>query len=262
MNNIQDKLKQGIGDEEKKRERLSFLVPVGTDIHQNPIFIDMETTGCVIFYGGVGSGKTVFCRHLMVWLHENASNAIDYYVLNGNSAEEYAYIQRELQMNSYHLIKDMNEMVALMENEIKDRYTALEELRKKDTKEAYFATWREIEKKRQYFFIDQLPPMGKKLERRFERVSRVIGQECTIIGLHLILTTQKPSAVAQQTRRSAQAKVLLRLPWPTDETIFDNYEKTQAYGDQLERGEFLMAQNTMPPIIGKYHPHELALKEE
>ena len=111
-----------------------------------------------------------------------------------------------------------------------------------------------IEKKRQYFFIDPLKQMDEELKSRFEEVSKVIGHTGSGIGIHLILTTQWPQTMTQQTRLSAQARIMLRLLQPNDEIVFDYHEKAQAYGSQLKLEEFMIAQNTMPPIIGKFQP--------
>ena len=248
---MSDELRQQIKDEEEKRKKRSLPVLVGTDAHQEPIIIDMEKIGCVIIYGSPGYGKTTLCRTIMAGMYGSAGNTMEYYVLNSNASEEYADIQHEMMPNSYQSIKEMAEMVSLMENEINDRYAALYELGKKDAK-ACSSTWQDIEKKRLYFFIDPLKQLDEKLKNRFEEVSRVIGHTGSIIGLHLILTTQWPSIIPLQTRLSAQARIMLRLLRPNDEIIFDYHEKAQAYGSHLKLGEFMIAQNTMPPIIGRF----------
>lgn len=256
MNNMSDELRQQIKDEEEKRKKRSLPVPIGTDAHQEPIIVDMEKTGCVMIYGSPGYGKTTFCRAIMAGMYGSAGNTLEYYVLNGNSSEEYADIQHEMMSDSYHSIKELAEMVSLMENEINDRYAALYEHGKKDAK-ARSSTWQDIEKKRLYFFIDPLKQIDETLINRFEETSRIIGHTGRSIGLHLILTTQWPSIIPLQTRLSAQARIMLRLSRPMDYTIFDYHEKAQAYGAQLKLGEFMIAQNTMPPIIGRYQPYKL-----
>lgn len=253
MNNMSNELRQEIKNEEEKRKNRSLQVSIGTNAHQEPINIDMEKIGCVIIYGSVGYGKTTLCRNITIGLQENTGNTLEYFVLNDNSSDEYADIQHKMMPNSYHSIKDMAEMVSLMENEINDRYAALYELGKRDFKARSF-TWQDIEKERLYFFIDPLKQMDEKLKSRFEKVSKVIGHTGSIIGLHLILTTQWPSIIPLQTRLSAQARIMLRLLRPNDEIIFDYHEKAQAYGSQLKLGEFMIAQNTMPPIIGEFQP--------
>ena len=256
MNIMFDKQRQQIRDEAEKRKKRNLLVSIGTDANQEPINIDMERIGCVIIYGSPGYGKTTLCRNFMIGLHESSGNTLEYYVLNGNSPEEYADIQHGIMPNSYHSINEMAEMVSLMENEINDRYATLYELGKMNVK-ARSSTWQDMGKKQLYFFIDPLRQMDEKLKSRFEEVSKVIGHVGSGIGMHLILTTQWPAIIAQQTRLSAQARIMLRLTQPMGNVIFDYYEKAQSYGTQLKLGEFMVAQNTMPPIMGRYQPYVL-----
>ena len=78
----------------------------------------------------------------MIGLQESTGNTLEYFVLNDNSSDEYADIQHEMTPDSYHSIKDMAEMVSLMENEITDRYSALYELGKRNVR-ARSSTWQD-----------------------------------------------------------------------------------------------------------------------
>ena len=230
----------------------SLQISVGIDAKNQPILVDMEKTGSMIIYGTNATGRTTFCKNIIWSLHELDSNSVEFIVCGEES--EYSDLKKKVCSGHLRIIPELHDLIPVLESEVLERYKRQDEYMKSNPGR-HNNHWDSDAGKNLFILIDPIKMMDPEMTGRLNEVSTVIGHTGPSIGLHLIVVTHSCELISNQMRRSSLVRVMFRMVRPTEGVVFDYHESAQKV--ELEQFQFLIAQKTAQPVLGKLEPKVL-----
>lgn len=241
---------QIMGEKEEQKSRIKRLqLSVGTDMKNQPILVDMERTGSMIIYGTIATGRTTFCKNIILNLYELGGASVEFVVCGKES--EYSNLERLVKSGELRIIPELENLIPFLEKELLERHKRQDEFLN-SIHNLHNVNRGSIAKKNLFVLIDPIRMMSPDMARRLNELSITIGHTGPLIGMHLIVVTPSHELISDQMRLSSLVKVMFKMVRPTESIIFDYYEAVQE--TRLVLFEFLIVQNTGQPILGKFEP--------
>jgi len=236
-----------------------LVFPLGRDVSGEVLFPDIEKMPHLLIAGSTGSGKSI-CVHsiLISLLYKNSPETLKMILIDPKRVELSIY------NNLPHLltppITDIKKSVAVFRwaiNEMERRYDLLQSAGSRDI-QSYNTKNPEESLPFIMIVIDELADLMTTYGREVEGSIVRLAQMARATGLHLILSTQRPSVevVTGLIKANITARIALQVPSQVDSrTILDTAgaEKLLGAGDML----FVAAELSKPKRIqGAYISEE------
>lgn len=221
-----------------------YILPIvlGEDTLGNPKYIDMTDLPHLLVAGATGSGKSVFLHSLICSiLATRTPDQVQFMMIDPKQVEFQAYNKiPHLKENIAHETEDASRLLDQAINIMDDRFKLLMKHRARKLSEYREKTGKELS----YIVIvvdeyADLMLMGTPKERKTveQKIAR-IAQKARAVGIHLILTTQKPLAtvVTSVIKANLQSRAAFGVASGTDSRVVldeKGAEQLTGRGDML-----------------------------
>ena len=229
-------------DSFKKLDLLNFVL--GRDVSGTPIFTDLAKMPHLLIAGATGSGKSV-CMHIIInsLIWRNGPSQLKLILIDPKRVELAYY--RDLPHLLTPVISDGKKSINALKWAVKEmerRYEILSEYKARDIAgfNSQVIKNNEMELFMPYLviIIDELADLMAAYNREVEGTIIRIAQMARAVGIHLIISTQRPSVevLTGLIKANITARIALQLPSQVDSrTILDmaGAEKLLGSGDML-----------------------------
>ncbi|MCL5733411.1 MAG: DNA translocase FtsK [Patescibacteria group bacterium] len=226
-------------DEFKKSGLLAF--PLGRDVSGESIFVNIEKMPHLLIAGATGSGKSVTIHSLIVaLLYKNSPETLKLILIDPKRVELSAYDGIPHLISP--VITDNKKSLAVFRwaiAEMDKRYDTLQQAGRRDI-QSYNSNLTAGEERLPYILIviDELADLMTSYGREVEGCIVRLAQMARATGIHLILSTQRPSVeiITGLIKANITARVALQVASQVDSrTILDTSgaEKLLGSGDML-----------------------------
>ncbi len=252
-----------VSDEEYTRSSLPLLVSLGRDISGRSHFANLARMPHLLIAGATGSGKSVTIHAIVTsLLFRNPPENLKFIMIDPKRVELTMY------NNIPHLltpvITDPKKAILALKwvaKEMERRYDLLEKSRARDI-DSYHQNGKNQEP--MPFFvviIDELADLMQSYPRELEAAVVRLAQMSRAVGIHLILSTQRPSVniITGLIKANIPARIALQVASQIDSrTILDTAgaEKLLGAGDML----FLSGEMSKPLRIQSAYISEKEVK--
>lgn len=233
-----------------------LMVALGQDTYGKNIYLDIAETPHLLIAGTTGSGKSV-------WLNVAISS-----LLCKRTPKEVQFLMvdpKRVELKFYesipHLIKpiaygpeDADELLDFAVEEMERRFILLQKTDCRDIK-----SYNSVSKDKMpyiVFIIDEFSDllMTAKFKKVFEDKVIRLAQKARAVGIHMILSTQKPikAVVTSIIKSNLPARISFRVPSSMDSrTILDENgsEKLLGKGDMLVKTSTLNMVRVQSPFV-------------
>ncbi len=229
-------------DNFKKLDLLNFAL--GRDVSGTPIFADLAKMPHLLIAGATGSGKSV-CMHIIITslIWRNGPSQLKLILIDPKRVELAYY--RDLPHLLTPVISDGKKSINALRWAIKEmerRYEMLSEYKARDIVgfNSQVIKNNEMELFMPYLviIIDELADLMAAYNREVEGTIIRIAQMARAVGIHLIISTQRPSVevLTGLIKANITSRIALQMPSQVDSrTILDmaGAEKLLGSGDML-----------------------------
>lgn len=215
-----------------------FEIPIGEDLQGNAYFTDLREAPHILVAGTTGSGKTVFLSHVIERLQQIGSGTAQLALFDpkmvelarfedGPNTKVYADDPADIALHLQGLVDEMNRRyVAFKAKKARN----LEQYRSNGGRLPYI-----------FVFVDEFGDLIMRKTVESDQIKRsilLLGQKARAAGIHMILTTQRPSVkvVDGLIKANFPMRIAFRTASATDsEIILDEMgaEKLLGKGDML-----------------------------
>lgn len=216
---------------------LSFIL--GRDVTGNPIFADLTKMPHLLVAGSTGSGKSVAIHSMIIsLLYKNAPTDTRFIMIDPKRVELTVY--NELPHLVAPVITEGKKTVAIFRwviSEMERRYELLESAGNRDIK-SYNATNKNEPLSYIVIVVDELADLMAAYGREIEGSIVRIAQMARATGIHLVVSTQRPSVevITGLIKANITSRVALQVASQVDSrTVLDTSgaEKLLGGGDML-----------------------------
>jgi len=241
-----------------------LLICLGKDVRGEKVFTDLEELPHLLVAGATGTGKTVFLNALILsLLWKNSPQDLRLILIDPKRVEftQYANLPHLLVPP---IVEHQDAILALkwLLGEMEERFTILEESGQKDIQ--FFKKYADKEKWGEMpyivLIIDELADIMAAKGKEFEALVVRLAQLSRAVGIHLVLSTQRPSVevLTGLIKANITARIAFRVASQVDSrTILDmgGAERLLGAGDML----FVSPRHPKPKRIQAclIHPAEI-----
>lgn len=223
----------------------SLKIAMGLDVSGNPHWVDLGGLPHLLIAGSTGSGKTIFVNNLIMSLiYNNSPDALKLIMIDPKRVELTLY------NNIPHLltpvIVENEKAVGVLKwavSEMERRYVALAEVGSRDIdsyNKKMISSKSEDSEPLPYIavIIDELADLMATFPREVEAAIVRLAQMSRAVGIHLVISTQRPSVnvITGLIKANITARIAFRVASLIDSrTILDHSgaEKLLGKGDML-----------------------------
>ncbi|MEK7552980.1 MAG: DNA translocase FtsK, partial [Patescibacteria group bacterium] len=220
---------------------LSLLVSLGRDISGAPHFANLARAPHILIAGSTGSGKSVVIHTFITsLLYRNSPQALRLIMIDPKRVELTLY--NKIPHLLTPVVTDAKKAIATLKwatQEMERRYGVLEQEAVRDI-QSYHKTKPENVSEMPYIviIIDELADIMTRYPRELEAVIVRLAQMSRAVGIHLVLSTQRPSVevITGLIKANISSRVALQVASQIDSrTILDmaGAEKLLGSGDML-----------------------------
>ena len=252
-----------ISDEQYSRSSLPLLVSLGRDISGHSHFANLARMPHLLLAGATGAGKSVTIHAIVTsLLFRNPPENLKFIMIDPKRVELTMY------NNIPHLltpvITDPKKAILALKwvaKEMERRYDILEKNKVRDIDSYHQNTKNEKSMPFIVIIIDELADMMQSYPRELEAAVVRLAQMSRAVGIHLILSTQRPSVniITGLIKANIPARIALQVASQIDSrTILDTSgaEKLLGSGDML----FLSGEMSKPLRIQSAYISEKEVK--
>lgn len=221
----------------QKASPLTFVI--GRDVMGEPIFADIAKMPHMLIAGATGSGKSITLHDLVVsLLYKNSPATLRFIMIDPKRVELTTY--NDIPHLLAPVITDNKKAIGALRwatQEMERRYQVLQEAGSRDIK-SYNSKNEEDPLPYIVIIIDELADLMSTYGREVEGVIIRLAQMARATGIHLILSTQRPSVevITGLIKANIPARIALQVASQIDSrTILDSAgaEKLLGRGDLL-----------------------------
>lgn len=253
-----------LGDEEFQKSERPLLWPLGRDVTGRPVFADLAKMPHLLIAGSTGSGKSISMHaFILSLLYKNTPSQLRFIIIDPKRVELTYY------SNLPHLlapvITESKKAILALKwavSEMDRRYDSLSKAGARDIgsyqKSVYF---KENPMPYTVIVIDELADLMASYPREMESLIIRLSQMARAVGLHLVVSTQRPSidVITGLIKANITNRIALQVVSQFDSrTILDmsGAEKLLGKGDML----FLSSESGKPRRIQGAYVSEAEIK--
>ncbi len=229
-------------------------IPLGRDVSGESIFIDISKMPHLLIAGSTGSGKSVAIHSIITsLLFKNTPETIRFLLIDPKRVELVAY------NNLPHLVSDVitkpKKAISALRWAVLEMDKRYEELEESKSRDVWSYNQKALKNKKQLMpyiliVIDELADLMATYGREVESSIVRLSQMARATGIHLIVSTQRPSTevITGLIKANIPARIALKVASQIDSrTILDiaGAEKLLGRGDLL----FTAAESSKPKRI-------------
>ncbi len=241
-------------EKEEFQKGPSLLIALGRDVAGKPIYVDLAKMPHLLIAGATGSGKSITIHSLLCsLLFKNTPADLNLILIDPKKVELTLY-QDLPHLITPTIIEAKKAIAALhwLINEMDNRYDLLLEEKVRDLESYNKVKQKKGEEKKPYIVavIDELADLMTTYPREMEAVIVRLAQMARATGIHLVVSTQRPSVevITGLIKANIPSRVALQVASQIDSrTILDmaGAEKLLGRGDML----FINAEMSKPKRI-------------
>ncbi|HOM68364.1 MAG TPA: DNA translocase FtsK [Candidatus Paceibacterota bacterium] len=236
------RLRQLIENGEFQKSPSPLTFPLGRDVAGNPVFSDISKLPHLLIAGATGSGKSIFIHSLIIsLLYRNPPQLLKLILIDPKRVELTSY--SEIPYLLTPVITDGKKAISALRwavNEMERRYEILLEAQSRDINSYNQKFNKEKEKLLPpiIIIIDELADLMSIYGKELEGVIIRLSQMARATGIHLIVSTQRPSVevITGLIKANITSRVAFQVASQVDSrTILDSAgaEKLLGKGDML-----------------------------
>jgi S-DNA-T family DNA segregation ATPase FtsK/SpoIIIE len=238
------RLKNLIDSNSFRNRRSNLSIVLGRDVAGNPVLADLAKMPHLLIAGSTGSGKTVCINTLIVGLlFQNSPNLLKFIMIDPKRVELTSY--NDIPHLLTPVITDPDKAINSLKwsiSEMEKRYDLLSHLGCRNI-ESYNAAVKTKYRQRKalsyiVIIIDELADLMATHSREMEAAVVRLAQMARAVGIHLVLSTQRPSVevITGLIKANITARIAFQVASQIDSrTILDmaGAEKLLGSGDML-----------------------------
>jgi len=229
-----------LSEETIKKSHYPLLIPMGRDVTGGAIFANLSKMPHLLVAGATGSGKSIFIHAMIVsLLYRNPPDAVRFIMIDPKRVELTAY--NKIPHLLTPVITDSKKAILVLKWACREMERRYEELLKAGVRDI----WAYHEKYGSYnsmpylvIVIDELADIMATYPREMEASIVRLAQMSRAVGIHLVVSTQRPSVevITGLIKANITSRVALQVASQVDSrTILDmaGAEKMLGNGDML-----------------------------
>ncbi len=236
------RLRQLIENGEFQKSLSPLTFPLGRDVAGNPVFSDISKLPHLLVAGATGSGKSIFIHSLIVsLLYRNPPQLLKLILIDPKRVELTSY--SEIPYLLTPVITEGKKAISALRwavNEMERRYEILLEAQSRDINSYNQKFIKEKEKLLPpiVIIIDELADLMSVYGKELEAIIIRLSQMARATGIHLIVSTQRPSVevITGLIKANITSRIAFQVASQVDSrTILDSAgaEKLLGKGDML-----------------------------
>jgi S-DNA-T family DNA segregation ATPase FtsK/SpoIIIE len=236
------RLRQLIENGEFQKSLSPLTFPLGRDVAGNPVFSDISKLPHLLVAGATGSGKSIFIHSLITsLLYRNPPQLLKLILIDPKRVELTSY--SEIPYLLTPVITDGKKAISALRwavNEMERRYEVLLEAQSRDINSYNQKFIKEKEKLLPpiIIIIDELADLMSVYGKELEAIIIRLSQMARATGIHLIVSTQRPSVevITGLIKANITSRIAFQVASQVDSrTILDSAgaEKLLGKGDML-----------------------------
>ena len=232
------RLRNLLESKEFKFKKNHLSLPIGVDVSGNPFIVNLKKMPHLLIAGATGSGKSV-CIHSIILslIYQNPSNTLKFILIDPKRVELTLY--EDIPYLLTPVIKKIDKAILSLKwviEEMDKRYDKLSEKKVKNIEEFNYSS----KSKLPYIIIiiDELADLMTIAPKQMEAMIIRLAQMARAVGIHLILSTQRPSVdiITGLIKANITSRIAFAVASQVDSrTILDSQgaEKLLGRGDML-----------------------------
>lgn len=181
----------------KKYKNKKLAVAFGRDLSGKPVYVDIETMPHLLIAGSTGSGKSMCMHNILINLfYKNTPDSLKIILVDPKKVELSLYENIPYLLTD--VVKDTAQVINILKwliNEMEKRYDFLLEQQQRDIMSYNIIARREKKEQLPYIIlmIDEVADIMLKHGKEFESLVVRLAQLARAVGIHMVLSTQRPS---------------------------------------------------------------------
>lgn len=184
-------------DESKKYKNRNLSIALGRDLRGLPAFVDLEIMPHLLIAGSTGSGKSICIHNILINLfYKNSPDQLKIILIDPKKVELSVYDGIPYLLTE--VVKDTDKVIPILKwlvNEMDIRYDFLLNKSQRDILSYNLWAKKNNEEPMPYIvlMIDELADIMLRFGKEFEALVIRLAQMSRAVGIHLLLSTQRPS---------------------------------------------------------------------
>jgi len=229
-----------LSEETYKKSTYPLLVPLGRDVTGNAVFANLAKMPHLLVAGATGTGKSIFIHSaILSLLYHNPVESLRFIMIDPKRVELTVY--NKIPHLLTRVITDAKKAIIILKWACKEMERRYEVLLHSDVRDI----WAYHEKYESYnsmpyliIIIDELADMMATYPREMEASIVRLAQMSRAVGIHLVVSTQRPSVevITGLIKANITSRIALQVASQVDSrTILDmgGAEKLLGNGDML-----------------------------
>lgn len=230
-----------LSSKEYKSTNMALPCAIGETITGDILMADLADMPHLLISGATGQGKSVGLNTILVSLMQKRTpDELRFVLIDPKQVEFGIYKPLEKSYLARPVVTDATEAVvalSLVQSEMENRYKLLSEASVRNIEE-YNATHKEEKMKYLVVVVDEYSDLIMQAGKTMEKLICMIAQKARAVGIHIILSTQRPSVriVTGDIKANFPVRIAFRTSTSTDSRVILGKKGAEALtgcGDML-----------------------------
>ena len=230
-----------LSSKEYRNTNMALPCAIGETITGDILMADLADMPHLLIAGATGQGKSVGLNNILVSLMQKRTpDELRFVLIDPKQVEFGIYKPLEKSYLARPVVTDATEAVvalSLVQSEMESRYKLLSEASVRNIEE-YNATHKEEKMKYLVVVVDEYGDLIMQAGKTMEKLICMIAQKARAVGIHIILSTQRPSVriVTGDIKANFPVRIAFRTSTSTDSRVILGKKGAEALtgcGDML-----------------------------
>lgn len=230
-----------LSSKEYRNTNMALPCAIGETITGDILMADLADMPHLLIAGATGQGKSVGLNTILVSLMQKRTpDELRFVLIDPKQVEFGIYKPLEKSYLARPVVTDATEAVvalSLVQSEMESRYKLLSEASVRNIEE-YNATHKEEKMKYLVVVVDEYGDLIMQAGKTMEKLICMIAQKARAVGIHIILSTQRPSVriVTGDIKANFPVRIAFRTSTSTDSRVILGKKGAEALtgcGDML-----------------------------